>query len=173
MGRGSVFWGGGQAEVVVVDIDFVGGEADEGFGGVGDAFGCKGADAFAVDKDFDLAAAGAGGESVPFLQVELDGFAFAFGFEHFFLVGSEAVGEFFAVVDIVFEGESAGFGVAHGDVRGADGDLADVASVGAFVVFVVEPDIEAACFFADELEFDFDLEVLLSVEADVFDGGVV
>lgn len=169
----SAFGDAAEAEVVVVNIDFVGGEADQGFGFVGDAFGLEGADLFAINKDLDLVATGAGSEGVPLLQVEFHGHAGGFAFQHFFLVGGEAIGQLFAGVKVVLQSEGTGLCVAHADLGGADGDLADVTGVGAFVIFVVKPDVKVAHLVADELEFHFDLEVLLALKLDVFDGGMV
>ena len=139
---------------------------------VADAFGFEGADGFAVDAHGDFVALCGDEECVPFAEADFRGEALVLREEQGLVLGGEGRRDgLFPLVDVVLE--IAGLAVADVHGGGAHGDADDVAGVGAFVVLVVEPDVEALGLFAHEFEFHGDLDVALGIEFHVVHGVVV
>lgn len=150
----------------------VGGQADQALGFMADAWGLKGADFPAVDFDPQGIALGADDEGVPLTQAEFGRKALLLSGKHLFLFFRQLVG-FFTLIESTCQVKASRLGICKIHAGGADGGLADVTGVGAFVVLVIKPDIEALCFLTGEAELDADLQVFLALKLDIVHGAVV
>ncbi len=137
---------------VVEETVFTGAaELDFGFGGVGDSGGFEVADGFSIDAHAHFFANCFDGERVPRFFFEFHGETGGSSDEEFVGFGfSGGVHAHFA--DIVSHGAVAL--VDEGDAVEADLSATDVAIVGAFVLAVVELDIEHSGAFEPDPDFD-------------------